>query len=368
MPEVDGSDGLPRFHRFTQLPFELRSIIWQMAICTDKTPRIHYYSLFNNDNVKRESLLQEMMCAYLPEKPRTVWGTWNPMEDRYFYHVLWSKPEQMGWTKANRFSYFWNAGLRTACKEAHAALSSHISKASPSAYQRRDMVTTRLEGENIYMELGSQRDIICLQSAPEDMEALVHLRWDVLLPRLPFFHLPHASDMNLAMKFDDSWNEGPRTYDTFINQVLSEASPRGVAMRAARAWIKGHIPPWTRMWLICQDVAFDSGGEESDPSDEMRDWERGFGAGYEEFPCKPQNHHVFIDGTCKYIESYKYSQDARTLRKYDPWYYCSEVPVLNFIYKSRRYIQRGYKGPVNGDPCCHFFRVLRPLPQADGTG
>lgn len=98
---TDAPESLVYFPAFPKLPPELRWMIWQMAIYTDKTPRIHYYSLFNTENEGRlQSFLQQMMRAYPPEPEKSCHrrdGTSQPIIPRRIRSQL----SQYSWTEAN---------------------------------------------------------------------------------------------------------------------------------------------------------------------------------------------------------------------------------------------------------------------------
>lgn len=372
-PDTRGDDAPEspiHFHAFPKLPLELRWKIWQMVICTDETPRIHYYSFFNNDNEgHRQSSLQQMMRAYPPEpskpRPRRPDGTLFTILPRR----LRSQPSQCSWTEANHFLYLWDAGLQTACKESRAALLHHRDKATKQPSPKRsDMVTSRHQGRDVYLRVCSKQDIMCFRFSPEDMVACVSLRWDILLTHLPFFHLPHASDINLAFEFHDNWDEGLGMSRESMLKCLPEASHRGLAMRAHWAWMKGEIPRWTRMWLI------DRGGRlpanyQLPQEDDGRYRHESFRY-INEFPCEPEKNHIFIDGKNRYVESYMWEGQrhgfVHSIRR-------PEVPILSFIWKVS-WLCRPPQGEVYNStfnlPCEseRFFRVLRQLPGTDGTG
>lgn len=76
-----------------------------------------------------------------------------------------------------------------------------------------------------------KRDIMCFRISPEDMVACVSLKRDILLTRLPFFHISHALDMNVAFEFHDSWDEDLDARRESIIKCLPEVSHRGLVMR-----------------------------------------------------------------------------------------------------------------------------------------
>lgn len=354
-----------------------------MAICTDETPRIHYYSLFNKDmrGTRRQSFLQWMIRAYPPALKKPHPHLPDGRLDMLANHCLQSRPSQWSWTEANRFLYLWDAGLQSACRESRAALLEHqhqhnrfekCATESPSQLPstKHDIVVARHDqGQQVYLRVCSKRDVVCFRFSPEDMSACVSLRWDILLSHLPFFHLPHTPGMNLAFEFHDSWDEGLGMTRESIVRCLSEASERGLAMRAHWAWRKGEIPRWTRMWLIDRSGRVPANYKLSQEDDRRYNYESTYDI-KEYRRYKPENHNIFIDGKNKYVESYM-CQDQRDSYCYsihDP-----DVPILSFIWKMQWLCTPPWDGvfhhtmntPWN---CERFFRVLRQLPGTDGTG
>ncbi len=56
-----------------------------------------------------------------------------------------SRPSQYGWTEANRFSYYWDAGLLTACKESRAARLYHQHQHQHQHHLDRNTETTTVQ-------------------------------------------------------------------------------------------------------------------------------------------------------------------------------------------------------------------------------
>ncbi len=388
---ADAPEESTYFHSFPNLPGELRWKIWQMAICNDETPRLHYYSLFHHDDDGQlQSLLRQMMHRYKTNpKTRMQYIRYTDSTLQYCTNVpMRSRPSQFGWTEANRFSYYWDAGLLTACKESRAARLYHqhlgrnththteTTVQQPPAKHSDTVVAHHKKSENVYLKVSSKRDIICLRFSPDDMDACVSLRqWSVLLCRLPFFHLPYASDINLAFEFDDSWDEDLSvSREAVFQAMMSEASHRGLAMRAHWAWMKGEIPRWARVWLIDRgrrlpaDYKVLQEGEDDYEDDGRCQFDTTY---RRKFPCTPpEKHHIFSDGKLRYVESYDWDGKVR-LRKW-PRYTSRDfdVPVLSFIWKMKWLctppVCQGYLNQP-GEPE-HFFRVLRQLPDPDING
>jgi len=173
-----------------------------MAICTDETPRIHYYSLFNNDNPSGpESSLQYLMQQYRPIPPQVTMGR---KYEEFWLAPLRSKPSEFSWTASNRLLYLWDDGLRNACRESRAVVLAQLAK-HPRPRKSKSLVVR--ERGDAFVRV-SKRDVFCLRFSPKDLRAAVSLRWDVLLPRLPFVHLPRSyndrSDHHRTFHMNDS--------------------------------------------------------------------------------------------------------------------------------------------------------------------
>jgi hypothetical protein len=360
-----------------------------MAICTEKTPKLHYYSLFNHDNEgSSQSFLKKMKKAYPPPPkqphPRQADGSL----DFLFNPQLRSQPSQYKWTKANRFLYYWNAGLRTACKESRAVmLRYHDVKKERPLSTRREMVTACDHGQNIYINV-RRPDIVCLRFLPKDMAACVFLSWPILLTHLPFIHLPFVSDINLAFEFQDSWVEDMKyirrtsgklsphpdfplnSNDRWVGglagirrsfrKMSREASIRGLVLRAHLAWVQNQIPRQTRLWLIDRGGRLPAKYKFGGFDDKRYTYVDGHVS--KVYP-KPRNHHFFTDGKSNYVECYSWDRQESYIG------YRPDVPITEFIWKVRlfcrplgRILDHTCYHPGNHEP---FFRVLRPLPSPD---
>ncbi|KAL1844605.1 hypothetical protein VTK73DRAFT_2181 [Phialemonium thermophilum] len=338
-----------QFHGFPRLPTELRWMIWQMAICTDETPRIHYYALFNDDDRdKRRSLLPDMIrrCKAKPRWPPNIIKKGKKSIGEPLPELV-SRPDHCAWTADNRFLYFWDAGLLTACRESRRILLCHRKKSPRRPRPKRwDVVRTRSQGHAAYAEV-TKRDIVCFRFAPEHMDVCVSLRWDVLIRRLPFFHLPYVSDINLAMDFDDSW-ANMDVGRTKAEDLMREPSPRGLAARAYWAWLRGEIPRWTRLWLI------DRGGRLPAnyklPAINDYRYVIDFVYNRSRYPCKPERNRFFTDGARNYVESYSWEPNANTRPRDYYWDDQPDVPLLSFMWRVASMFERSWppkKGPAN---------------------
>ncbi|CAG9990487.1 unnamed protein product [Clonostachys byssicola] len=380
---ADAPGPLTHFHKFTQLPPELRCRIWKMAIFTEKTPKIHYYSLCNDDEGYRKSSLAELIDMYKNPGPKDgVFRPFNPL-------ALQCEPQQFSWADDNRLQSYWNAGLRTACWESRTILLRYYGPkprrqnpfdfVNKRPYKRRKkkkkscsttnpskIVTIREKGEIIHLDF-SKRDIICFRFPPEEMARCVFLKWESLLIRLPFYHLPQNSDINLAFEFDHSWNEGLGTTESTVLENLQEASARGLVLRAFWAWKVGAIPRWTRLYLI----------DRAEPLPPRYQVGRNYDLRYvpsskypsvkypKEFPCQRRESRVFIDGENKYVESYSWDRDGQNCCNR----HVQSVAVDTFMRTVDRY-HRPSKDDLYGREDLPFygeifFRVLRPVPRTE---
>ena len=408
------------FPGFPKLPGELRWMIWQMAVDKDATPRLYYYSLFHHDDEGRpQSRLQHMMRQYKanPESwMRHGWyrhGWYAPGRGDSTGHwctpfPMRSRPRQCGWTSANRFSYYWDAGLLSACRESRAARLGYPNRlecleadtgtairprdrntetaipldTNPKTTVRRPpnrIVAHHNQGDKVYLDIHSKHDIICLRFSPDDLAARVsELQWPVLLCRLPFFHLPYATDINLAFEFDESWDANlPARRDAVERVMMWDASHRGVVMRAHWAWMKSEIPRWARLWLIDRGWRLPADYKifrDEDTPEYTRDLRCHWDTTYRDaFPCAPPaEHQIFSDGPSRYVESYYWDGTVHP-RRVAQWERLSDykdMPVLSFIWKMRRLCAPPKDGDCRNRPSDseYFFRVLRQLPGADANG
>ncbi|CAH0034673.1 unnamed protein product, partial [Clonostachys rhizophaga] len=301
--------------------------------CCDDTPRIHYYSLFNDDvEGLRQTFLRSMLIdkPTMAEEPR-VRRDADGKPSYTPYPKLYTKPQKsQSWTKANRFLSSWDVSLRTACRESRAVLLCHLGDTkrrwvhtgSATCPPHNAVVATYNQDQRICIDM-CRRDIICLRFAPEDLHICATLQWDILLTRLPFFCLPKYSGINIAFEFHDSWDDGlENSYSSMLDH-LYEPSLRGLVLRACWAWNSTYIPRWTRIWLI------DRGGR---LLAKYRLERSGRKSDFSYRADVPDRHkmdgEIFIDGKTKYVECYMWDY---------PKEYCfitrrSDVPISRFIF------------------------------------
>ncbi|CAH0054960.1 unnamed protein product [Clonostachys solani] len=305
-----------------------------------------------------------------------------PIEHRQ----LRSKPCQLTWAEANRVHYYWNAGLRTACWESRIVLTEyytqlrkakssakpgssrkpsppeeHLSSKNPPSEEEKNKIalsrataTLPVKYGRVYLDWWTA-DIVCFRFPQEHMAACVYFKWREFLTRLPFFQLPYASDLNLAFEFEDGWEKGLGETRESVCEHLSEASTRGLVMRAWWDWLTGRIPIWTRMYLI--NPRNDLPRHHRLANNFRYYYDAVYGAKY---PSSTGDHRVFSDGERRYVESYCWDEKGPdfTISQYD-------LPICSFILKMERFCRPLYKHPIDDSlPTSyqHFFRVLRLLP------
>jgi hypothetical protein len=344
------------------MPPELRRRVWEMAVHTDKTPKLHFYSLFNtDDDGRRQSNLQRLMdaCPTPWNKKPVQRYRISGIKKAVMPPFLRSRPREFAWTEANRFLHLWDAGMLTACRESRSAYLAAKDPPREGGY----LVKARHQGEDVYLEVSVELDIVCFRFSPEDMEASVSLDWGGLLSRLPFFRLPQMPDMNLAFEFDNSWNADIAGLSLeSASKYLAEASPRGIVMRAHWDWHMGRIPRWTRIWLIDRSSRLPDNYQLGGPIDCVHRPDQLYGRAHSSWPEK---HHTFVDGANKYVESYSWN-GSKLMFIYSDAYTIS--PVLQFIRTVKYSCLPAWadpNAPYNRNfPCiCEcLFRVLRQLP------
>jgi hypothetical protein len=333
-----------------------------MAVHTDKTPKLHFYSLFNtDDDGRRQSNLQRLMdaCPTPWNKKPVQRYRISGIKKAVMPPFLRSRPREFAWTEANRFLHLWDAGMLTACRESRSAYLAAKDPPREGGY----LVKARHQGEDVYLEVSVELDIVCFRFSPEDMEASVSVDWGGLLSRLPFFRLPQMPDMNLAFEFDNSWNADIAGLSLeSASKYLAEASPRGIVMRAHWDWHMGRIPRWTRIWLIDRSSRLPDDYQLGGPIDCVHRPDQLYGRAHSSWPEK---HHNFVDGANKYVESYSWN-GSKLMFIYSDAYTIS--PVLQFIRTVKYSCLPAWanpNAPYNRNfPCiCEcLFRVLRQLP------
>ncbi|KAH7313640.1 hypothetical protein B0I35DRAFT_435581 [Stachybotrys elegans] len=198
------------------------------------------------------------------------------------------------------------------------------------------------------------------------MAACVTLQWPELLARLPFFHMPETLGVNIAMEFEEYWDSTLESSESSVLEALSEASNRGLAMRAYMAWMVGRIPQCTRLWLIDRGTFPPSYPYKLREQIDFRWYAPRH---LDDFrSLRPEYDQRFIDGKNKYVESISCPPADR------PNVYVNghrTMSILSFIWKIRRFCKhRGWDMfHVEDLPSTyreHFFRVLRRVPGTDG--
>lgn len=385
------------FHLFPRLPAEIRVMIWKMAFIEPRLPKLHYYSLFNEDHPGyRESYLPLLLWAHMncpeseSEHNRLQDEEPLPLKDR---HVLRTQRANFAWTEANRFQYYWNAGLRTACWESRYVLiecctklrierelkEKPTKKPAPTkqprkkpptkrqlSLRRRKIAAGRLnalikEGRHTILIDICPRDIICFRFPAEHLAACVFLEWDKMLTRLPFFQLPYNSDLNLAFEFEDDWKKGLGRTAESVRGCLSEASVRGLIMRLHWSWSVGKVPLWTRIYLVTskKDIPIRPTFRRS--KDHRYDFDLLYRAN---FNCKRKPDYYFFDGKHKFIDA------CSGFGSWYPPFWWIKSPICDFIWKINKFCRPQGKDdnhqnnlPTASDHC---LRILGQLSAIQG--
>jgi hypothetical protein len=343
-------------------------MIWEMAVNTDETPRLHHYSLFNND--RRHSRIHSNLTRLIGSCPTPWWKKplkRNKTTGRVISvkpRALRSCPQEWTWTVANRFLNLGDTGMLTACKESRSIFLAVRATLSGCGHFVR---VYHHGGEEAYNEISAKRDIICFSFSPNELTTTVSLDWGGLLSRLPFFRLPQITEMNLAIEFDDSWVADIKdmTRENFP-KFFAEASLRGVVIRAHWDWQLGRVPRWTRLWLIDRGGGLPANYRVGAPIDCLSDDSDTAFFMEDELanPRPPDRHDTFVDGRYKYVESYDWERgDEIDTLVYSRCY--ASAPVLEFIAQVHRLspvafddAPRAFNRPEVVD---YFFRVLRQL-------
>ncbi|CAG9990770.1 unnamed protein product [Clonostachys byssicola] len=361
-----------------------------MAFVEPWLPKLHYYSLSNEDHPGfRESYLPLLLWAHM-KCPKSE-GEHNrlqdeepvPLKDR---RVLRTHRATFAWAQANRFQYYWNAGLRTACWESRCALIECCKKwriaralkkkpkkkpASTKRRRKKPLTKRQLslrrrkiaagrsmapikEGRHTIFIDFCPRDIICFRFPAEHLAACVFLEWDTMLTRLPFFQLPYNSDVNLAFEFEDGWERGLGRTAESVRGCLSEASVRGLIMRLHWSWSIGKVPLWTRIYLVTskKDIPIRPTFRRS--KDHRYDFDRLYKA---DFNCKRKPDYYFFDGKHKFFDA------CAWFGTYPPnWWIKS--PICDFIWKVHRFCRPQGTDDLHNrennlpEPWDHCLRIL----------
>ncbi|KAH7354262.1 hypothetical protein B0T11DRAFT_342378 [Plectosphaerella cucumerina] len=249
----------PRFPSFLKLPYYVREQIWEQSIltycATYGVSRVHYYSLYNtDDHGARHSGLQTGR-GIITRQPPAIDAKQEKAEDPDVLDwpiqrdtAIQQRPKNMAWARANRFRYYWDGGLRTACSESRFIYLRVFEKLVPN-HGKLSLARARNGNGEVQIPVDTLKDILCLSFSPDDLEAAAAgLQWDVLLASTPFFRPGTIDVVNIAFEFDPSWNNGLPALWT--PEMPYEASPRGLCAKAVVAWANGELPRNTRIWLI----------------------------------------------------------------------------------------------------------------------
>ena len=113
--------------------------------------------MFNKDKGKRQSSLHQLEnISNVKPKDATP-----QMHNKMRFHpglIMISQPSEFSWADAKRVFYYWDAGLRNACRESRAVMLKH----SAATINRCDIVPARDHyGQRAYVEV-RQQDIVHL--------------------------------------------------------------------------------------------------------------------------------------------------------------------------------------------------------------
>lgn len=340
-----------RFPLFSRLPLELRRQIWEEAIYTSTAPRVHYYSFYNVDEEgNRHSMLQHASGIIAEKKtiPQLGCPLTGPAIDAQIYYglscaiqtsnALQRQPDNLKWAMANRFRYFWDGGLRTACTESREVYIRCFKKRVPW-HGNLTLATGRDGTDEVQMHVNTRTDILCIRFSPDDMGAAArNLQWDILLASIPFYRGNFIDTANIAMEFESSWNHGlPGTY---YENMQYEASHRGLFMRAFFAWAHGELPSNTRLWLI--DKTWQPSRSYDNFWGFSRNGMRRLGPGGPVYMPRK-----FVDGRHEYVECMLWKE--RSL-EYDS-------SALNFVWRLKEWY-RSYRKMQSWDWECTCYRML----------
>lgn len=203
---------LETFHRFPNLPGELRKEIWRFAVCFDGLARsgAHFFGvvsprevgtaeLASHALVLRDSTFDRKICLVGP-----LWE-WMSAEREFI-----DKPEPASWIDNNPSTYLVNSGLWMACKESRYAIDqvfhrpqqdgtrSNRFRRMPLAYQNEaDMPD---DAKDRFITVFPGHDLFCFQAY--DWGTLDRER---IPGGIPFLLNTFGGVRNMAIEYDSTW-------------------------------------------------------------------------------------------------------------------------------------------------------------------
>ncbi|KAH0426089.1 hypothetical protein CcaCcLH18_10578 [Colletotrichum camelliae] len=221
------------FHRFPDLPAELRLQIWELVACTAAQPRIHFMPI--------DEYTPEEFGRRLKPGGFDLYGSDQP-------HDVEIMPRtERSWVKDNESAYLIDTGMWTACKESASVLMEKRRKS-----QNTEFATFRDGGYDSVFDVDIHRDLFCFQLTND---ADWNSGWD----ELPFWRttitLRNGAD-NIAVEFDSSWAVGvqPGMTADALNAMQCEPGPRGFFLSILAAWREDSHSDEPLIYLIDRSI------------------------------------------------------------------------------------------------------------------
>ncbi|KAH7141404.1 hypothetical protein B0J13DRAFT_637079 [Dactylonectria estremocensis] len=206
------------FHRFLELPWELREDIWRLTI-RPACPGVHHFTIYNNQ-VDEDASLNEMEDIVTTHEgypsTRLAAPRWGP---RAIGHHFLSQEHTASWTSNNPSTYLIDAGLWTACKESRFVIEHEFQSQIWDSDFRSSCtdLNVTFEGKELAREMAcfkeknpskrryftvfTKQDIFYLQ--PHDLETL-DWKWTTsYYPELNWSGFRNMS--HVALDFDVTW-------------------------------------------------------------------------------------------------------------------------------------------------------------------
>ncbi|KAH7152764.1 hypothetical protein EDB81DRAFT_945720 [Dactylonectria macrodidyma] len=245
------------FHRFLELPWELREDIWRLAI-RPAYPGVHVFTIYNSRFDKDASLneIQDIVTTHEGyPKTRLAAPRWG---SRAIGDTFNSREHTASWTCNNPSTYLIDAGLWTACKESRFIIERAFNSQSWFSDFRSccDDLHVLCEGKELAREMAcfketdpskrcyftvfSKQDLFYLQ--PHDLETL---DWSGTFdcPNLDWLDWPGFRSMShVAIDYDVTW-----AIELVNNDYLNTAMLDTLAHMAVDAGTDGSVE---FLWLI----------------------------------------------------------------------------------------------------------------------
>lgn len=268
------------FHKFSELPYELRRQVWDSAIRPSEYGGLHHFVIKGPDELDKST-----------SKNFTVlWNQGSPPKAGS-YSVAVEKLGKQGDSPAldnpvHRSAYLWDAGLWTACYESREAMMDHFKlrqwrqgrEELISRFRKFDsgtfesffrpkreywdlpsMQTVDQEAQEWPLLVNTYRDLFCLTFPNWPLEIdLPSVFWNLYFPSN---HYGHGPIRYLAIEFDPSWNLNfPNSY----SQLLEEPSARGFLARVVKDCTNEELECF--IWLIDRSVRVPRQRQKTEPN------------------------------------------------------------------------------------------------------